>query len=661
MENKTKKYCKLNLLYIATIIQLLAYPIEASAQAPIVVTCTDKYEIFANDAANDVHGKLFGQNSEPPDAPCEFIYGNMNVEGCRSDFMFTDYAGSSALLAAYWGSTGLPIASYEIVWCDKGYNGAIIESPCFSSPDGQLFDMPTAGYYQLVLNYNGVPNIPNDFEVNFISINKINKIWIETDPVCANFIPPLGDNKYHFKIKTDPDISSVMFHTQMYVGSGCTVMPGIDIHFDATAGNADGTYSIPADASYNSTLPYIHNNWNSNYYPDYYTGIDPNDFSIPYDLTSTGQPCLKDFLPGGTHYGQQLYINLTFTDNIAYHSVDVLREWYTNTSLQMQVPVKILSPAVPAIPPISTTAIPLTGPPNATGIPEPSYDIYNYTVSGTEVWTPTNNPISTIYGGAIYGTIRVQNNIEILHGATLRLDGGMRLEMGPSATIVVDNASTTTGQGGIFDVIGLSTLTAYQGCDGTNYSMWGGVTVKGNSSFPQGAGSILTTPSPQGMLIMENAFISYANIAVQNGSDDAHSGGIIQAILDPTVFQNNVLDVKMRPYHNHNSAGVEIGSFESFIGSRFIFDEYNGMLSTKHKMVEATDIKGVYMDGCKFNNDITPLGLIGVQGTDAGMYIAGCTFTGGYNDYYHLYSFKSCIATTSVLGTGTPTISGNTI
>ncbi len=372
---------------------------------------------------------------------------------------------------------------------------------------------------------------------------------------------------------------------------------------------------------------------------------DAGPGSVPYTTDMTNFDIKRYAVATGTSPENYLYYYLTGGDH-APGEIPVVALEYSDgvTTKNVVCSLRILNPALPIPDPVDPYAISTPGsdfvaPPNAVGVPNQSYDIYDYKVIGTENWTPTTNPIATLYGGnATVPVIRIEHNLTIPAGARLSIYGGQRIEMGPNAKIIVERASSPSGHGGFLGISG-ATVTAYRGCNNDEHSTWAGIQVMGNPAWSQGSWPI----SPKGKLWLFDAVISYADAGVQNGGGTTTSGGMIQS-GGGNRFNNNKLSAMFWPYINIVS-GTEHYSTESLYGSQFTCDD-NAWFPI-NAFVGAFGVKGFYVGSCLFKNSSSHDVNYGLYMFDAGTYIAGSTFKG----------FKNAINDFSLSGTKTVTVS----
>lgn len=463
----------------------------------------------------------------------------------------------------------------------------------FTIPDSLLIlsGELSISYYR----HGDIPGVDTpDIVGSIVLFPKIEKLWIEASPICSGF----SDSFYKFQVHSIPELRDIiqpMSYSTVPFGGSCDYGRGIpyqnhlQLDFSASTihvnhvsnfGLLNGIYTdyVCGFAWHQAldTTSHLNNNL-TDFYFNSYDNTDINDITY--------------YLPGGTVVGTPMVIRLTFSDGI--------------TTIIDSTPVIIKYPAS-----LGYSA---------------SYHFTDYTVTGTETWTPTNNPITRQQNNALpCDTLNIKHQITIPIGSRLVIDSGLRLEMGPGAHVVVNNNSASGTEGGSLVIQGHSVLSAYRGCDGTDSSTWGGLIVKGDPTLGQGSGVWGATGHPQGKLLINNAEIDYADIAIQNGINDSSSGGMIYS-LGAFKFYNNKKSVKLWPYHNHTSGGIPCTSFISLRGSTFINDTDAWFPSAD--FINATDIGTINLTECHFTNNTGRDINAAVMGFDAGFMVGNSSFT----------------------------------
>ena len=458
-----------------------------------------------------------------------------------------------------------------------------------------------------------------------ILIPKIKKIWIEASPLCGGTQP--AGTFYNFKVKTEPDISSIM-NMPTHLGNVPTI-PFDPAHplIPPVCGGL-GSDDFPYTFKYNFTL-YDNNPSGSPSYdvlsapsltPPYINliildnsfGIDVSNYYIDYSQLNA------NLTSGLYDYGFTPLINVTFSDGVGS----------SPTVLYASTPINIEWPSLPDPGAIDATTTPTypSGDPNgyAFGIPWSSYDIYDYNITGEETWSPRNNPIFNMNPeGPPVTNIKVQHEIHIKAGygnSGLTIDSGMTIEMGPLAKVVVDNAWYSSWQGTFLNLYGNATITAYRGCDvspavGTDPSTWSGITILGNSTWPQDPSFTATS---QGRLNLGASTLSYADIAVQVGNSNATSGGEVRS-FDMVNFYNNKEAVHIWPYSG-------MVWWLNFTG-HFTYDDHASWF-IPNDFISATSVSGIGISGSFFTNNSSNPIPYGIKSLDADIKMNGVVFNG---------------------------------
>ncbi len=348
------------------------------------------------------------------------------------------------------------------------------------------FSFPAIGDYVIEYAHHpyGSSAYTIDIKAEMQIVVPIEKVWVELPEICADNYPAGMD--YHFKLKTFPAIKDIMYPAGYFYFSpspGAACEQGDRYQMEIWNDRSDLTISrhgmrlpeIPAQ---------VYTNWiklaGFNYMASRYQGPNPyypeafDDFFIPYSV-------LAPYLQQGN--GTNPVIRFDVFDGVTTHTVEA--------------PILI------------------TG----TGDPATSFHLPDYTVGATgtanEVWTPTSNPATALYGnGSTQPVLRIQNTLTIPAGTKLTIKD-MTVEMGPTGHIIVEANDPAVGNTGGYLKVDHSTLTAYRGC-GNEANTWWGAFVHGHSNKSQDDILVNTPKSPaQGMMEMNSGQISYANWAVQ--------------------------------------------------------------------------------------------------------------------------------------------------
>lgn len=461
---------------------------------------------------------------------------------------------------------------------------------------------------------------------------KIKKMWIEADPICAGTYAS-GTN-YNFRVKSDPDLSGIWDYP-ISLGSilsfpvpSWPAAPGSilcentfapwDFRMEITVSDIPG--NDLKDPSNPVTGEERYFNLNNRF------GVDLTDYQIEHlDLA--------DWVSSsGGFYGVNPIINVDFVDHIGVH-------------YELSAPIIVKAPATsipPSVNPTATTPIYFNGPANAVGIPSTSFDVYDYNVVGNETWTPTSNPFASMAGqGSTVSTIRVQHRLNIPAGASLTLKG-MRLEFAPGATAFIDKATTSSGNGGLFNVIEGSVLTAYRGCNGTDNVSWGGVRVQGSTaSIPLTAGGGLDFWNmSHAKLNIRNSTISYAATGIL-------CNGGAGVIAYNSNFLNNQTSLVAGPYHNV-IGGVEYNCVLSMANCQVIVDT-DGPFGV-YNYITLNDNKGFWANNNTFKNLSGAVIQYCIVAYDAGLNLENNEF----------YDFSTAVSSSYLWGTTVTRTVGNT-
>lgn len=234
-----------------------------------------------------------------------------------------------------------------------------------------------------------------------------------------------------------------------------------------------------------------------------------------------------------------------------------------------------------------------------------------YTVTGTETWTPTANPVATP-SGVSTSSISCRG-IVIEPGGSLTIQG-MTVNMTENSFIDV-KASTSSAAGGRLFLDNATLTSNTGGCDNPTWSMWGGVRVLGVPTQPQGG----VLSSKQGYVKMiNNSEISYAHTAIQAGMlgtvtfyiftmpitipIPANGGGIVQAFN--STFRNNNNGVVFFPYSNTNPVtGATLNNISFFHSDKFLSDESRTIVNGSLKHINGMNVKGIRVLGTDFQNN----------------------------------------------------------
>lgn len=450
------------------------------------------------------------------------------------------------------------------------------------------FDTSTVGYergiYDFIYYYKqtlspGAPLIAYPFlHGDLVVIPKIKKIWIEAEPICAqSFLEQETD--YHFKVKTDPPLSDMMFKVDRYVTGGPAVAnacPKDERHRMINDATASGINYIPvlgASQAIHSVNQLRGSYWNDTTPPFSQQQIEDRWISYA-DL----EPYVN---PAGQFYGQPIYLTLHVSDEYLFDST-------------LTVPLMIE-----------------TSDPNNPG----GYHTGTYTVSGNETWTPQNNPFLP-QSAAAYPTYRIKDKLTIPPDASLTIQG-MTIEFGPEGSYEVQASPTANGTAGGKLTLDGAKLTGYRGCGlNANQAMWQGGEVWGCSTCPQG---LVAGQVRQGWLeLINGSEISFANEAARVWKRDdwsfASAGGIVQATA--SAFRNNGRSLEFIKYRNflQQNPSYTLPNRSFFRNCDFVVNRQLSPYAFRVHM-SGWDVKGVEIKGCRFKNQALLNGYYTVNGT----------------------------------------------
>ena len=635
--------------YILAITPFCNNPLFATGYPPTPVG-TASCAILATSAHHTSGPSTVGNPNGPyifDDGYSNYFDGTAGGWNCNRRFLFMEYTNQDisfdfAYGGEYTNSLGVvvaPVTSHDI----KVYNNItnVLVHTFLNYPDKTTSgdDNPfiltspynaTPGEYRIEYWRDDAtalhPKIYPDIIGIFVLSPQIEKLWIDVSPICSDF----SATQYNFQVHAYPDFSSIIQYSAVYYKApDCDHDEPVNesfLKFDFSSSSCK-IYHSTWPAPYGITDEIVGSSWVSAY-PDvnnYY--ITNRDYTDILDLASYLNTM-------GGNYHTTPIINVSFYDGI--------------TTMTATAPI-IIESSVSSLTAGASSPTPSYAVPGMAGTPDPSFDMYNYNVTGVETWTPTNNPIVTIHGqGNTTSTIRIQHDITIQPGGGLTLQN-MTCEMGPAATVTALPPSTSATNGGVL-VLDHSTLTAYRGCDvasspPTDNSTWSGVTAVGNPAFPQGVGSAI---HPQGMFYMNSSEISYADVGVQNGYAASTSGGIIMTYLGTgSLFYNNKLAVNFWPYHSYIS-GVEQNNIDRLQGATFKNDGASWF--PLYNFIQAVDIKGVFIYSNHFINATGTPGRAAIAGYNAAMRI----------DNNDISNFNTGAFNWGVSGTYGVSVTGNT-
>ncbi|WP_212001887.1 T9SS type A sorting domain-containing protein [Chitinophaga sp. HK235] len=502
---------------------------------------------------------------------------------CVRRFMFRVYIGDTITMVLHKN----PIINDTNLYDIDLYSNDTLQTANFYSQlavdDTVRFVFHEKSVKRLSLWYNDGSGDQNPANVTFTVIPKIEKVWVEAPEICPeNFIKAGAD--YHFNVKTWPySLKDVMNNAPLvpyYVDANhqCEYIEQYlaSISCDAVWGPAHGV-GIYRGSIYDAT-----------------TAPDPTDHYFTYSD-------MLILLQSG-NLGLAGLINVRVNDGI--------RE------IALPAPLVVQSD--------------ISQPDPVNNIPGSSYHLYDYTVSGNEVWTPGSNPLNNLYGtgGSI---IRIEHGLTIPPGASLKIKD-MSVEFGPEAYARIKAAPNASSYAGFLKLEN-ATLTAFHPC-GIEKAMWMGVIAEGNNSLDQkmhGAYKYY-----QGTLMMDKSTLSYAVdgfMSTDLNNFVQKSGGIILA--NNCRFYNNSRSISFNHYLNtytFNGQTYKSPYNAHFYNCDFLVDR---QLSGPFRgFISGWEVRGVQIGGCRFINSSgvkTPLNY-GVVGMDFGVTIGNygsipCQFT----------------------------------
>ncbi|MBA3829958.1 MAG: T9SS type A sorting domain-containing protein [Taibaiella sp.] len=547
---------------------------------------------------------------------------------CYKRFLMSDYTNDTIVFRFSYSSTyGVPTPAYHKILIVR--NGALYDSILNQQDSVDLkIAFPLRGVYTLYYIY---PTGHIDLHGDVTIAPKITKFWIEANPICSNF----SDTAYNFKIKTEPPIDSLMSFDALAVVDtpSCTnERSALNMKLDITG----PVLPLQIYDRSGSTL-YFKNfvGAQHNFFSAWNWGGTPNLTDYYVKLHDSVAASLKDcydlaaFLPGGFAYGYgiQPVISATFTDNLG-------ATWTCNA-------------------PIIINSNDFSHYDSVHNVPDMEFDLYDYTVTGNETWTPTHNPATVLFGvGSRKDTIRIEHSINIPQGDLLYLQG-VTVEMGPDALINVNHSTSPSTLGGAF-IVDNSTVTAYRGCDGTSGLMWGGIQVLGNPHYSQMPIPGVGFSGAQGFCnIKNNSTISFAHNAVTLGTQADYNsfnseGGVLLAT--GANFLNNSRSIGFPLYYNHAiGSSAILPNRSSIVNCNFTTTQQ--LLPYKlFSFIYGEFNSGIQIAGCTFDDQATEPAIgYGVFGIDFSVAISNSTTRPSY--FHHLKAGvrESCIRGTETM------------
>ena len=204
----------------------------------------------------------------------------------------------------------------------------------------------------------------------------------------------------------------------------------------------------------------------------------------------------------------------------------------------------------------------------------PPVDARFYRATGTQTWTPTNNPWSTGVNPNLTGLIRIKDTLVIAPGADITIND-MVFKFGDNADVIIKRGKLNSDPNGYVKggklTLNNTDFSSFSCC--SDERMWKGIQVEGYKDQSQTAYKDGTTfkITVQGRLQVTNQSLiedaRMAAYAVKDTVDEdgarvidlAYTGGIITA--SNSVFKNNGSDVVLLFYLNFNPFSSTLGNF----------------------------------------------------------------------------------------------------
>lgn len=516
----------------------------------------------------------------------------------RVKVTYTDYTGASTDI------------THQNFFPPDGYHyttDANYASQPFFTLSGQDIATYGRGSYMVYVQQQ-VPGTWMDVgSFNIIVIPKVQKIWVEADPVCEKTYSSISDPytttppDYTFKIKTEPSIEDIVVkHTNLNMTL-----------------STEGGYFDPA-SSYQNVNPISISGLNTinliNWIMTNLNNGDPEEYKISgtdlwYYLTSSP--------------GVPLEVKIKFDDQVAA------------SPIEFTVPIIINTPSSHLVNTMNSSDR------------GAAFNDYDYVVNGKEVWTPSNNPaigrstwtrpnVPPPAGGITnMPTYRIAHSIVITPGSSLTVQN-MNVEFGPGARVIVQATPGSNNYGGRLKLDNAN-MNAYHGgsCYNNNIVdvLWEGITVQGNSSKAQSTLSPNANgaTSYQGLLEMQNnSLIAYARNGVRLWDGSLQTGGGIVKAQNST-FTNNKRAVEFEKYQWGG-----LNNVSSFDQCNFITNSV--LPSPFFAFISGWGVKGVAIRSCYFSDNAQDPNATnyGVFGEDASFYINNNTSFWNLEHAFHI-------------------------
>lgn len=511
------------------------------------------------------------------------------------NYLFPNYIDDTTKFTfQYNGSfyvAGLPAYSHNIK-VYKDYSTSPIDS-FINVPDSVPLKLAfhEKGFYRL--QYYNYTSGAYDLWADITILPKIQHLWLEAPEICTSSYNI--DSNYRFVLKTDPPIDSMMFSADNFAYSLSPSDYGspeqhekvsLSVTFSSDFWNycCNTPVTVYDDAGVMTNFVQTRLRVGSAFPNGYPDTLDIEHFYIPFSE-------LAPYLTS-PYYHNILKVN--YNDGIADYINDV--------------PIIMKSGTL--------------NPDPGDNIPDAGFHFYKDTIFETTIWTPTDNDVTSKLHLYNTDTIRIEDTLFIMPGASLTIHG-MTVEFGPNGLVYVDKGNPSSNTPGAYLELDSTTFTWYHKCSGSNGSgdMWSGVVVSGNSNQYQAAGY-------QGKMVTKYSRIEYAQVAVSVGDIGLYdisgtgTGGILQA--NKTVFSNNRMASLIWPFHNINPYNnAESNNEVLYNACDFVVD--NDLPVTFQRFILGADVKGIDLHGCSMVNNISnpsnsPFGT-GIEGYDMGMWI----------------------------------------
>ncbi len=530
---------------------------------------------------------------------------NDDPDGCYPDFAFMTYTDDTVIIDAGYHNYYEP---YNPQWYYYVYNITTIG-------DTQYVNTPSNTFYtgsdsDLILS-NFPPGVYmirfgalvlsgyRNFDVRLTVVKKIRNVWLEVPTACANDAPT--DNKFKFKIKTDPPLSdSLIFHVTMDKDGTFQPLPCNPLEcYSIKQVCSVGTYPLNATVSRDG----LHENFYGLDSLTYYSSKWPNSYP-------GGGDSVEDYY---VKYQEDPFIGYGLTDLLLDTAQDYVDLFWSNG-------IDTFIRHIPIVVPGST------------------YHLDNYTVWGTQTWTPTSNPVVAMQGGGSVTDIYIKGDFIVENWAQLTLSN-ITLHFGPEGRMIIKNGIQGSDYGG-YVYMANSKLTSASAC-GDN-TKWLGVEVWGLATNQQA-----TSPAPgfQGYLYMSGSTIENARTGVLLGrSDDRkniYTGGVIRAMY--SKFYDNYTAIKFNKYYYPSFTSPYIQPNHSLIQS-CTFKRNSGMGSGYHDFIVEGGIASLNVNASLFEDIDQHRTMVGISSLNSGLKSIANTFKG-----LRLGVYSSGV-TTSVMG-----------